>query len=134
VPAADATAQRQQVMTDDADQKAVALFTTEQKPQADTAQLQPASVGVAAAPVSSFGTLASGFYLQLGSYSQAANAEAARSRLMQSWATGLPPLETAENGGFYRLYSGPYASRAEAAAAAQVLKGRGPSRPIVVRR
>jgi rare lipoprotein A len=134
VPAADATAQRQQVMTDDADQKAVALFTTEQKPQADTAQLQPVSVGVAAAPVSSFGTLASGFYLQLGSYSQAANAEAARSRLMQSWATGLPPLETAENGGFYRLYSGPYASRAEAAAAAQVLKGRGPSRPIVVRR
>jgi rare lipoprotein A len=131
-PEVDATVQRQQAVADDADQKAVALFAAGQDTQADTVQLQP--VTVTAASVSSFGTFASGFYLQLGSYSQAANAEAARSRLMQSWATGLPPVETAENGGFYRLYSGPYASRAEAAAAAQVLKGRGPSRPIVVQR
>jgi rare lipoprotein A len=131
-PDANAIAQRPQAGTGDADQKAVALFAAEQNTQADTAQMQP--VSVTATPVSSFGTFASGFYLQLGSYSQAVNAEGARSRLMQSWATGLPPVEMAETGGFYRLYSGPYASRAEAAAAAQVLKGRGPSRPIVVQR
>lgn len=134
VPASDAnaTAQRPQAQVGEADQKVVALFAAEQNTQADAAPMQ--SVTVTTAPVSSFGTFAPGFYLQLGSYSQATNAEAARSRLMQSWATGLPPVETAETGGFYRLYSGPYASRAEAAAAAQVLKGRGPSRPIVVQR
>jgi rare lipoprotein A len=54
--------------------------------------------------------------------------------LKQKWATGLPPVEMAGYGTLYRLYSGPYASRAEAAAAAQVLKGSSASRPIVVQR
>jgi rare lipoprotein A len=110
----------------------ITRFALMQNPSADAAPAQPAVV--TSTPAASFGNFAPGFYLQLGSYSQAANAETARGRLMQNWAPGLPPVVTAGYGTLYRLYSGPYASRAEAAAAAQVLTGSGASRPIVVQR
>lgn len=74
-----------------------------------------------------------GFYLQLGAYEQAANAEAVRARLLQNWA-GLPPIEVAPYGVFYRLYGGPFATRAEAAAAAQQVQDAGHSRPLIVQR
>lgn len=74
-----------------------------------------------------------GFYLQLGAYAQAANAEAARARLLQNWAA-LPPIEVAPYGVFYRLYGGPFATRAEAAAAAQQMQDAGVSRPLIVQR
>lgn len=76
-----------------------------------------------------------GFYLQLGAYAQVANAEAVRARLMQNPASGtLPPLEIVEYGLFHRLYSGPFATRAEAAAAALQLKDVGSIKPMIVQR
>ena len=76
---------------------------------------------------------AGGFYLQLGAYAQAANAEAIRARLLQNWA-GLPPIEVTPDGVFYRLYGGPFATRAEAALAAQQVQDAGLSRPLIVQR
>lgn len=60
---------------------------------------------------------ASGYYLQIGAYSQASNAESARTRLTQGPAAGMP-MEVINSGNVHRLYSGPFASRMEAAAAA----------------
>jgi rare lipoprotein A len=126
----EATPAAQPAPTEGADD--IARFASIRNAQAEAGSTQPAVV--TSAPAASFGNFAPGFYLQLGSYTQAANAEAARDRLKQKWATGLPPVEMAGYGTLYRLYSGPYASRAEAAAAAQVLKGSSASRPIVVQR
>lgn len=76
---------------------------------------------------------AGGFYLQIGAYEEAANAEAVRARLLQNWA-GLPPIEVAPYGVFYRLYGGPFASRAEASFAAQQVQDAGLSKPLIVQR
>ena len=76
---------------------------------------------------------ANGFYLQLGAYAQAANAEAIRARLLQNWV-GLPPIEVAPYGVFYRLYGGPFATRAEAAQAAQQVQEQGLANPLIVQR
>ena len=84
------------------------------------------------APPVSTATAAPGFYLQLGSYTQLANADAARSRLQQGRVT-LPPVEVVEYGPFYRLFSGPFATRAEAAAVASQLQEEG-LKSLVVQR
>jgi len=84
--------------------------------------------GAAGAPV------LGGFYLQLGAYAQAGGAEVARSRLQQQWEGVLPPIEVIPAGAIFRLFSGPFASRAEAADVAQKLKDGGASRPLVVQR
>lgn len=90
-------------------------------------------VVVDVAPATSTVTAAPGFYLQLGSYTQADNAEAVRSRLMQTAGISLPAVEMVEYGLFYRLYSGPFASRQDAAAAAAQLQD-GAFKPLVVQR
>jgi rare lipoprotein A len=81
----------------------------------------------AAAPVS-------GFYVQLGAFAEVGNAEAVRARLLQNWDRSLPPPAIAYVGVFYRLHSGPFASRAEAAAAAQKMQVTNDIKPIVVQR
>lgn len=92
-------------------------------------------VSVMAVPVASAGTPAiGGFYLQLGAYSQASGAESARSHLQQQWEGVLPPIEVIPAGAVFRLFSGPFASRAEAANVAQKLKDGGAARPLVVQR
>lgn len=75
---------------------------------------------------------AAGFYLQLGAYSQAANAEAARERLLQGGSVAT--VEVVAGNGLYRLYGGPYASRDEAAAAAQKIQEGGGAKPMVVQK
>jgi rare lipoprotein A len=77
---------------------------------------------------------APGFYIQLGAYSQAANAEAVRTRLMQNWASTLPPIEVMENGSLYRLHSGPFANRTDAATAALQLQNAGVTGTTIVQR
>lgn len=77
---------------------------------------------------------ASGFYLQLGAYTRAANAESVRARLEQSAAGILAPMEVVMQGELHRLYSGPFTTRAEAAAAAIQLQGRGSFKPVIVQR
>jgi rare lipoprotein A len=84
--------------------------------------------GAAATPLAS-----SGFYLQMGAYSQAANAEAARSRLVAGWGS-LPVPSVVQTGAMYRVHSGPFSSRAEADAAAQQLRDKGIATPVVVQR
>lgn len=77
---------------------------------------------------------ANGFYLQLGAYTQATNAEAVRSGLAQKWASTLPAIEVVQYGVFYRLYSGPFATRNDADNAAQQVQDAGLSKPLVVQR
>jgi rare lipoprotein A len=76
--------------------------------------LPPATDGNGASSVP-----ASGFYLQFGAFGAAANAEAARLRLMQNWDSALPALQVSYIGALYRVHSGPFANRAEAALAAK---------------
>jgi rare lipoprotein A len=78
--------------------------------------------------------ISSTYYLQFGAYGESANAEAARSRLMQNWDSALPPLEVIHQDAFYRLHSGPYASRAEAAEAALKLQSQGDVKAMIVQR
>ncbi|TFV96524.1 septal ring lytic transglycosylase RlpA family protein [Oxalobacteraceae bacterium OM1] len=96
------------------------------QPQATAVPVEPAPT----APVAPAGTAAA-FYLQLGAFSQRANAEAARERL----APAAPsPLEVVEAGPLFRIYSGPFASRSDAAAAAQRMLESGAGKAMVVQR
>jgi rare lipoprotein A len=101
----------------------------------------PADMASAATPVAptvaAARPVSGGFYLQLGAYGQAANAEAARSRLAQGWGAGLnnvPPPEVVQSGALFRLHSGPFATRADADAAARQLRETGLATPVVVQR
>ncbi|MYM31062.1 septal ring lytic transglycosylase RlpA family protein [Duganella sp. CY15W] len=73
---------------------------------------------------------AGGFYLQLGAYSRAENAEAVRAKLTSK----LNGLEVVQGGSVFRLFGGPYASRQEAQQAAQGLPSSLGLKPIVVQR
>ena len=64
----------------------------------------------------------SGFYLQLGAYAQAQNAQAALEGLKSTWPAGLPLPSVIQNQGIYRLHSGPFTSREEATKAARQLQ------------
>jgi rare lipoprotein A len=79
-------------------------------------------------------TAASGFYLQLGSFVQAYNAEAVRSRLLQAGADKFQPIEVVQSGALYRLYSGPYASQSAALEATQQVASTGSAKPLIVQR
>ena len=70
--------------------------------------------------------------MQFGAFTEPGNAEAVRARLMQNWDRSMPPLAIAYVGVFYRLHSGPFSSRAEAAAAAQKMQATNDIKPIVV--
>lgn len=76
---------------------------------------------------------AQNFYLQLGAYSQAANAEAAREQLARHPAIKPSALEVVEYGQLFRLYSGPFASREEAAAVALALQANAVKAMVVQR-
>jgi rare lipoprotein A len=80
------------------------------------------------------GAASGGLYLQLGAFSQPANADAARQQLAQRWGSVLPAPEVVQSGALYRLYSGPFSSRDQADAAARQLESAGLARPLVVPR
>jgi rare lipoprotein A len=82
----------------------------------------------------SVAAVAGGFYLQLGAYSRNASAEEFRTRLAQDWPGNLPPVEVVRTGSLYRIHSGPFASRADADAAARILQTAGRAKPVVVQR
>lgn len=73
---------------------------------------------------------AGGFYLQLGAYSRAENAEAMRSKL----GARFNLMEVVQGGAVYRLFGGPFATRQEAQQAAQGLPAALGLKPIVVQR
>ena len=64
----------------------------------------------------------SGFYLQLGAYAQAQNAQAALESLKTTWPAELPLPSVIQNQGIYRLHSGPFTSRDDATKAARQLQ------------
>jgi len=72
-----------------------------------------------------------GFYIQLGAYSRAENAESVRGKLA---GTGLNGLEVVQGGSVHRLFSGPFATRQEAQQAAQGLPSSLGLKPIVIQR
>lgn len=74
---------------------------------------------------------AGGFYLQLGAYSRAENAEAVRGKLA---GNGFSTLEVVQSGSVYRLYGGPFASRQDALQAGQGLPSSLGLKPIVIQR
>lgn len=63
-----------------------------------------------------------GFYLQLGAYSQAQNAQTALEGLKSTWPSDLPLPSVVQNQGLYRLHSGPFISREQASKAARQLQ------------
>ncbi|SDG72619.1 MULTISPECIES: septal ring lytic transglycosylase RlpA family protein [unclassified Duganella] len=74
--------------------------------------------------------LAGGFYLQLGAYSRAENAEAMRSKLGGKFNL----MEVVQGGAVFRLFGGPFATRQEAQQAAQGLPSTLGLKPIIVQR
>lgn len=72
--------------------------------------------------------LAGGFYLQLGAFSLFDNAQAERAKLAQ---TSLPSIEVVQIGSVFRIYSGPFSSRAEAQNAALLARS---GKALVVQR
>jgi cell division protein FtsN len=87
------------------------------------------AASTAIAPVSN-----AGYYLQLGAYSQAPNAEAARVRAQREVPDALSSTEVVQTGAVYRLYSGPFSSRADAVIAAQKIQDAGGTKPFIVQR
>jgi rare lipoprotein A len=76
--------------------------------------------------------LSGAYYLQFGAYSQQRNAQIARTNLMASLSGMVTSLEAVPVNGLYRLYAGPYASRAAAQDAAQLIRERSSEKPFVV--
>jgi rare lipoprotein A len=90
-----------------------------------TAAAMPAAASVSPA-------LSGGYYLQLGAYSQEGNAQLARTNLMQSLSGAVASLNAVPVNGLYRLYAGPYPSRAAAQEAAQLVRERSSMTAFVV--
>jgi rare lipoprotein A len=77
---------------------------------------------------------AGGFYLQLGAFSQAANAQAAQTQHVQRWSGRLQQVDIVENNSLFRLYGGPFNSRADAEATARQMQASGGPVPLIVQR
>ena len=77
---------------------------------------------------------ASGYYLQLGAFTQKHNALAMREQQSRVWKNSLPPFEVVQGGVHYRLFSGPFASRDQAVQAAHRLRDAGGAQAVVVQR
>ena len=113
------------------------LPEVQEPPVANT--VPPATVAASMPPAQPAGAMdvadpAAGFYLQFGAFSEQGNADAERMRLLQGWDSALPPLEVYFVGLFYRLHSGPFATRDAAQAAAQKLLAIGNVKATVVER
>nr|WP_217346103.1 septal ring lytic transglycosylase RlpA family protein [Noviherbaspirillum sp. L7-7A]MBV0880476.1 septal ring lytic transglycosylase RlpA family protein [Noviherbaspirillum sp. L7-7A] len=93
-----------------------------------------ASTMPAASSVSTVSAAAGGFYLQLGAFSQAANAQAAQAVHAQRWNGSLRQVDIVHNNTLFRLYGGPFASRADAEAVARQMQASGGAMPIIVQR
>jgi len=73
-----------------------------------------------------------GYYLQLGAFGRADNAEQIRTRLVEAGSGDV--FEVVQNGSVFRLYGGPFATRQEAAQAALRLPSALKLKPIIVQR
>lgn len=97
----------------------------------DQAPVEPAALAATTGTGNAGATATGGFYIQLGAYSRAENAESVRGKLA---GTGLNGLEVVQGGSVHRLFSGPFATRQEAQQAAQGLPSSLGLKPIVIQR
>ncbi|CAN7715445.1 septal ring lytic transglycosylase RlpA family protein [Pseudoduganella sp. LjRoot289] len=93
---------------------------------------QTAAVAAPAAMAVPASATKSGYYLQLGAYGRAENAEAVRARLAMDGA--LSGLEIVPAGDVHRLYAGPYATRQDAAQAIPGLPQSMGLKPLIIQR
>jgi rare lipoprotein A len=91
------------------------------------AMMLGAAAGTGEAPVA-----APGYYLQLGAFGRADNAELMRTRLVEAGSRDV--FEVVQNGSVFRIYGGPFATRQEAAQAALRLPSALKLKPIIVQR
>lgn len=75
----------------------------------------------------------SAYYLQLGAYQEARNAQSYQAKFSLNWAHRLPSLEVVQAGNYYKLFAGPFNTLAEATQVVQEMKSMGTS-SFVVRR
>lgn len=75
-----------------------------------------------------------GYYIQFGAYAIRANAEAIMNHLKGRASSQLPGFDIVQQGSLYRLVSGPFANRTEAAAAIAQAGDLGVGKPLVVQR
>ena len=94
----------------------------------------PASASAPASAVSTASAATGGFYLQLGAFSQASNAQAAQALHAQRWNGSLRQVDIVQNNTLFRLYGGPFASRADAEAVARQMQASGGAMPVIVQR
>jgi rare lipoprotein A len=103
---------------------------------ASTQTVLPPLPTAAAAPAPSVAisnsALSGAYYLQFGAYSQQRNAQIARTNLLASLSGMVTSLEAVPVNDLYRLYAGPYASRAAAQDAAQAIREHSSEKPFVV--
>ena len=80
-------------------------------------------------------TVSSGpaYYLQLGAYQQASNAQSYQAKFSLDWAHRLPSLEVVQAGNYYKLLAGPFSTLAEATQIVEEMKSMG-TNSFVVRR
>lgn len=75
------------------------------------------------------------FFLQFGAYALEQNAQAAREQLLRSWPADLPPpAVVSSQQGLFRLHSGPFDSREQAAEAARQVRSAASVQTTVVQR
>ncbi len=74
----------------------------------------------------------SGYYLQLGAYQEAGNAQSYQEKFAMSLSHKLPALEIVQMGNFYKLLAGPYPTLADATQAVEEMKSMG-TQSFVVR-
>lgn len=77
-------------------------------------------------------TSGSGYYLQLGAYQEAGNAQSYQEKFAMSLSHKLPALEIVQMGNFYKLLAGPYPTLADATQAVEEMKSMG-TQSFVVR-
>lgn len=103
-------------------------------PPISSTEAVPVIEPATAPAITASGSVAGGIYLQLGAFSQALNAEAARARLSHDAIDILPPLEIAQAGSVFKLFSGPFQTRSDAALAAQKILDASGAKPFIVQR
>jgi rare lipoprotein A len=122
------------VMTEAVPMPVTMVSASTEAPAAPASSSALAAEAMPAARTASDGMAAGGFYLQLGAFSQAANAQAARALHAQRWNGSLPQVDIVQSNALFRLYGGPFASRADAEAAARQMQASGVAMPIIVQR
>jgi rare lipoprotein A len=100
----------------------------------EVARLLPAAVPASIPVPLSAEVGKSGFYLQLGAYSQPGNAETVRAKLSSKWQGSWPSPQVVQAGNVYRLFSGPFETRAQAFDVAQQMQNDGLGKVLVVQR